>query len=106
MPAKILSILRKTARFVTLWRCVFLQTSHGTVVAEPRSLRGGLLRKFGGKAIAIMKKIAAALMGIPLVAAAPLVSMPARTATDDDAVSLVQPRGSGVCSRRILKAFS
>ena len=35
-----------------------------------------------------MKKIAAALIGIPLVAAALLVSAPARTATDDDTAAL------------------
>jgi mono/diheme cytochrome c family protein len=35
-----------------------------------------------------MKKIAAALFGIPLVAAALLVSVPARTATDDDVAAL------------------
>src|SRR5438045_9507223 len=35
-----------------------------------------------------MKKIAAALIGFPLVAAALLVSVPARTATDDDAAAL------------------
>jgi mono/diheme cytochrome c family protein len=35
-----------------------------------------------------MKKIAAALMGIPLVVAAFLVSVPARTVTDDDAAAL------------------
>src|SRR5437763_11896905 len=35
-----------------------------------------------------MKKIAAALIGIPLVAAALLVSVPARIATDDDAAAL------------------
>ena len=35
-----------------------------------------------------MKKIAAALIGIPLVAAALLISVPARTATDDDAAAL------------------
>jgi mono/diheme cytochrome c family protein len=35
-----------------------------------------------------MKKIAAALIGIPLMAAALLVSVPARTATDDDAAAL------------------
>ena len=35
-----------------------------------------------------MKKIAAALVGIPLVAAALLVSVPARTATDDDAAAV------------------
>ena len=40
------------------------------------------------KGKAIMKKIAAALIGIPLVAAALLVSVPARTATDDDAAAL------------------
>ena len=35
-----------------------------------------------------MRKIAAALIGIPLVAAALLVSVPARTTTDDDAAAL------------------
>ena len=35
-----------------------------------------------------MKKIAAVLIGFPLVAAAFLVSVPARTATDDDAAAL------------------
>jgi len=38
--------------------------------------------------IAIMKKIAAALIGIPLVAAALLISVPARTASDDDTGAL------------------
>ena len=35
-----------------------------------------------------MKKIAAALIGIPLAAAALLVSVPARTVTDDDAAAV------------------
>ena len=35
-----------------------------------------------------MKKIAAALIGIPLAAAAFLVSVPARTTTDDEAAAL------------------
>src|ERR1041384_1200476 len=35
-----------------------------------------------------MKKIAAALIGIPLVVSALLVSVPARSATDDDAAAL------------------
>lgn len=35
-----------------------------------------------------MKKIAAALIGIPLVAAALLISVPARTTTDDDMAAL------------------
>ena len=38
--------------------------------------------------IAIMKKILAALFGIPLVATVLLISVPARTATDDDAGAL------------------
>ena len=35
-----------------------------------------------------MRKIAAALIGIPLVAAALLISVPARTASDDDTAAL------------------
>src|ERR1041385_1350885 len=35
-----------------------------------------------------MRKFAAALIGIPLAAAALLISVPARTATDDDAAAL------------------
>lgn len=38
--------------------------------------------------IAIMRKIAVLLIGVPLVAAALLVSVPARTAVDDDAAAL------------------
>lgn len=38
--------------------------------------------------IAIMKKIAAALIGIPLVAAALLIVVPARATSDDDTAAL------------------
>lgn len=38
--------------------------------------------------MAIMKKIAAALIGIPLVATALLVAVPARSAADDDTAAL------------------
>ena len=40
------------------------------------------------KGIAIMKKIAAILFGVSLMAVALLISVPARTVTDDDAAAL------------------
>ena len=39
-----------------------------------------------------MKKIAAALIGIPLVATLLLISVPARTASDDDAAALYKTK--------------
>ena len=42
--------------------------------------------------IAIMKKILAALFGIPLVATVLLISVPARTTSDDDAAALYKTK--------------
>ena len=53
---------------------------------DARSL--GKFTQFLEEEIAIMKKIAAALIGIPLVAAALLISVPARATSDDDTAAL------------------
>jgi mono/diheme cytochrome c family protein len=71
---------------------VSIVLSYGTTAARPlpNSDRSWEIAQVidQRKVIVIMKKIAAALVGIPLVAAALLVSVPARTAADDDAAAL------------------
>ena len=49
---------------------------------------GELIQTYLQEGIAIMKKIAAAIVGIPFVAAALLISVPARTASDDETAAL------------------
>ena len=98
MPGRDLSLLRPLRREFPDRLRKTAQPQHGNVAIFYRTIAAqslpkpglllGIAQVFGGKAIVIMKKLAAAFIGIPLVAAALLVSVPARTATDDDAAAL------------------
>jgi len=66
----------------------FARFLSGTVVAQQCSFLSGIHSNFFEEGFAIMKRIAAVIIGIPLVAAAVLISVPARTVTDDDAAAL------------------
>lgn len=77
------AMLLQESRFFTVpvrhSRCSITLIPVGEFVQRRASFR---------KVTAVMKKIAAVLVGIPLMATALLISVPARSASDDDAAAL------------------